>query len=61
MQTTSKDIPPTDLFKEQVEQIYAAKVREAIVVEFYLHFLRAVGHTEKAYIMDGFSATVVYY
>ena len=35
-------------------------MREPIGIEFDLYFLRAVGHTEKAYIMDGFSATAIH-
>lgn len=47
---------PADLFQKQMEQIYAAEMREATGIEFHLDFFRAVGHATKAYIMDGFVA-----
>ena len=49
-------IAQTDLFQKQMKKIYAAEMSEAIGIEFYLHFFSAVSHTEKVYIMDGFSA-----
>ena len=47
-----------NLFQKQVKKIDAAEVREAIGIEFYLYFFRAVGHAIKPYIMYGFIATL---
>ena len=41
-----------------MKQIHAAEMRQAIRIEFDLYFCRAIGHTEKAYNMDGFSVNL---